>query len=155
MGAADGGFFIPSPSLIQLTDNGKGLEAYPSPRPDNAQNRRRLQNRESQRRFRERKEQLHKTLQEQLDNFRAEYDALLGRYTESTAEASLLRQESDALRSEVNDLRRQRKLMLSVMKMLRGPRPAYEADKTAAGLLSDVIHYLGDLSDDPATPDTR
>ncbi|KAF5008771.1 hypothetical protein FDECE_4962, partial [Fusarium decemcellulare] len=134
----------------------KGLDQYPSPIVEKAKSRRRMQNRESQRRFRERKEQLQKTLQQQVDNSRSKYEALLRGYNESTTEITLLLQENDALRSEVKDLRRQRRLMLSVMKMLRGSkRPSSSEARETADFLGDVMHYLGDVSDDPTTPDTK
>ncbi|KAJ3550026.1 hypothetical protein NM208_g183 [Fusarium decemcellulare] len=156
---ASGGGLVASPPLTPSTDNRiipKGLDHYPSPIVEKAKSRRRMQNRESQRRFRERKEQLQKTLQQQVDNSRSKYEALLRGYNESTTEITLLLQENDALRSEVKDLRRQRRLMLSVMKMLRGgKRPSSSEAGETADFLSDVMHYLGDVSDDPATPDTN
>lgn len=113
-----------------------------------------MKNRESQRRFRERKDQLQKALQQQLDHSRTEYEALLCKYTESTTEAALLLQENDSLRSEIKDLRRHRQLMLSVMKSLQGSKPLSEFGDSGV-LLGDVIHYLADVSDDPTTPDTN
>ncbi|KAF5018077.1 hypothetical protein F66182_9976 [Fusarium sp. NRRL 66182] len=150
------GRLIDSPSLIPSNDSifaPHHLDTYHSPIIEKAKSRRRLQNRESQRRFRERREQLQKTLQKQVDSSRTEYEALFRRYTESTAEVTFLLQENDALRCEIKDLRRQRRLMLSVMKMLRGQGASSEAGETA-GLLGDVMHYLGDLTDDPETPET-
>ncbi|KAK2473569.1 hypothetical protein H9L39_15744 [Fusarium oxysporum f. sp. albedinis] len=114
-----------APSLGNYTTR-IGLEGCPIPTVGNAKSRRRLKNRESQRRFRERKDQLQKALQQQLDHSRTEYEALLCKYTESTTEAALLLQENDSLRSEIKDLRRHRQLMLSVMKSLQGSKPLSE-----------------------------
>ncbi|KAL5593022.1 hypothetical protein FOBRF1_012124 [Fusarium oxysporum] len=142
-----------APSLDNYTTR-IGLEGCPIPTVGNAKSRRRLKNRESQRRFRERKDQLQKALQQQLDHSRTEYEALLCKYTESTTEAALLLQENDSLRSEIKDLRRHRQLMLSVMKSLQGSKPSSEFGDSGV-LLGDVIHYLADVSDDPTTPDTN
>ncbi|KAF4450936.1 putative bZIP transcription factor [Fusarium austroafricanum] len=148
---------IASPSMLPLSDNciiPSYLENSPVPITGNAKSRRRLKNRESQRRFRERKEQLQKALQQQVEHSRTEYEELLCKYTNSTTEAALLLQENDSLRAEIKDLRRQRRLMLSVMKALRDAKPSSE-EGDAGGLLGDVIHYLTDVSDDPTTPDSN
>uniref|UniRef100_A0A0D2XRV8 BZIP domain-containing protein n=1 Tax=Fusarium oxysporum (strain Fo5176) TaxID=660025 RepID=A0A0D2XRV8_FUSOF len=111
-----------APSLDNYTTR-IGQEGCTIPTVGNAKSRRRLKNRESQRRFRERKDQLQKALQQQLDHSRTEYEALLCKYTESTTEAALLLQENDSLWSEIKDLRRHRQLMLSVMKSLQNSKP--------------------------------
>lgn len=114
-----------------------------------------MKNRESQRRFRERKDQLRKALQQQLDHSRTEYEALLCKYTESTTEAAFLLQENDSLQSEVKNLRRHLQLMLSVMKSLQDSKPLSESGDSGV-LLGDMIHYLADISsDNPTTPDTN
>ncbi|KAL4725849.1 hypothetical protein ACLX1H_006523 [Fusarium chlamydosporum] len=89
-----------TPSLDNYTTP-IGLEGCPIPTVGNAKSRRQLKDRESQRRFRERKDQLRKALQQQLDHSRTEYEALLCKYTESTTEAAFLLQENDSLQSEM------------------------------------------------------
>ncbi|KAH7186712.1 putative bZIP transcription factor [Fusarium oxysporum] len=111
--------------------------------------RRRMQNREAQRRFRERREQEQKTLQQVADDLRTEYLALCDQHAKSTTEVSRLLEENDALRSEVKNLRQRWRLMLAVLQWPEDSHPPSSPGGDAA-FFDDVRRCLGRLADKPS-----
>lgn len=108
-----------------------------------------MQNREAQRRFRTRKDQLHKTLQQKTDDLRTECQALRDQHAKSTAEVSRLLKENEALRSEAKDHRQQQRLMTTVLQLLRSPSKAVED-----AAFFDVRSCWADLVDHPPPHDS-
>ncbi|RHZ56139.1 bZIP transcription factor [Aspergillus thermomutatus] len=82
--------------------------------------RRRMQNREAQRRFRERKEQQQKTLQQKAEDLQNKCQTLLDQYTKRTDEVCRLLKENDALRSEVKNLRQQWEVISTILQRPKG-----------------------------------
>ncbi|KAH8654378.1 hypothetical protein BGZ61DRAFT_204239 [Ilyonectria robusta] len=118
-----------------------------------AKNKRRVQNREAQRRFRTRKDQLHKTLQQKTDDLRAECQALCDQHAKSIAEVSRLLMENEALRSEAKDHRQQQGLMTTVLQLLlRGSQSPSKAVEDAG--FFDVRSCWADLVDLPPPHDS-
>ncbi|EAW07119.1 bZIP transcription factor [Aspergillus clavatus NRRL 1] len=76
---------------------------------------RRMQNREAQRRFRERKDQQQKTLQAKAEDLQTKYQKLSDQYTQRTDEVCRLLKENDSLRSEVKTLRQQWQIIMALM----------------------------------------
>ncbi|KAF4331608.1 bZIP transcription factor [Fusarium beomiforme] len=111
--------------------------------------RRRMQNREAQRRFRERREQEQKTLQQVADDLRTEYQALRDQHAKSTTEVSRLLGENDALRSEVKNLRQRWRLVLAI---LQWPEDSHKPSSPGgdAAFSDHVRHCLGHLADEPS-----
>ncbi|KAE8350050.1 hypothetical protein BDV28DRAFT_151296 [Aspergillus coremiiformis] len=85
---------------------------------------RRMQNREAQRRFRERKEQRQKSLQQKADDLQTDYRTLTDQYTKRTDEVCQLLKENDQLRSEVKALRQRWRIMKSVLQQPNASHPA-------------------------------
>ncbi|GIC91386.1 bZIP transcription factor [Aspergillus udagawae] len=84
--------------------------------------RRRMQNREAQRRFRERKDQQQKTLQQKAEDLQIKCQTLLDQYTKRTDEVCRLLKENDALRSEVKTLRQQWEVISTILHRPKGSR---------------------------------
>ncbi|KAL4872323.1 hypothetical protein BDV12DRAFT_193416 [Aspergillus spectabilis] len=118
---------------------------------------RRVQNREAQRRFRERKEQQKKLLQKNAEDIRNEYQILLKQYAQTASDVTRLVKENDVLRFEVRNLRQQWRLVFAVLQRLQGAQssPALADDtfplvdlqdyleELASESLSNSTHYIG------------
>ncbi|KAH6949410.1 hypothetical protein BKA56DRAFT_538382 [Ilyonectria sp. MPI-CAGE-AT-0026] len=135
---------LPTPPMDDLSQ--EGLDRNRSTAMiRTAKNKRRVQNREAQRRFRTRKDQLHKTLQQKTDDLRTESQALRDQHAKSTAEVSRLLMENEALRSEAKDHRQQQRLMTTVLQLLlRGSQSPSKAVEDAG--FFDVRSCWADLS---------
>jgi septal ring factor EnvC (AmiA/AmiB activator) len=82
--------------------------------------RRRAQNREAQRRFRERKEQQKKVLQNDAEELHKDYQTLLKQYSDTAGDLTRLVKENESLRVEVRELRQQWRLLLAVLRLFQG-----------------------------------
>ncbi|KAF9784170.1 hypothetical protein IL306_008262 [Fusarium sp. DS 682] len=133
---------------------GDGLDPHLSKANNRGNVRRRMQNREAQRRFRERREQEQKTLQQVADDLRTEYQALCDQHAKSTTEVSRLLEENDALRSEVKNLRQRWRLMLAVLQWPEDSRKPSSPGGDAA-FFDDIRRCLEHLADKPSPHSPR
>jgi predicted nuclease with TOPRIM domain len=109
-----------------------------------------MQNRQAQRRFRERREQEQKTLQQVADELRTDYQALCDQHAKSTTEVSRLLGENDSLQSEVKNLRHRWRLLLAVLQWPEGAESLSGLAGNAA-IFDDIRRYLiRDLSNKPS-----
>ncbi|KAB8236534.1 bZIP transcription factor [Aspergillus alliaceus] len=125
---------------------------------------RRMQNREAQRRFRERKEQRQKSLQQKTESLQTEYRNLSDQYTKRTDEVCRLLKENELLRSEVQALRQRWRIMKSVLQqpnsthsaaiLVEEPLPPLVSSYSGqAGGLDDLWRRLEKVTDDrPHSP---
>jgi chromosome segregation ATPase len=125
-----------------------------------------MQNREAQRRFRERKEQRQKTLQQKAEGLQTDYQKLLDNYTKRTDEVCRLLKENDALRTEINNLRQRWRIMMTVLQqqpnnssqlpsvlMEEAALPSSCSCSGRPGRLDDLWRRLERLTDDkPHSP---
>ncbi|KAL5342892.1 hypothetical protein BJX70DRAFT_238996 [Aspergillus crustosus] len=81
---------------------------------------RRTQNRAAQRRFRKRREDLHKNLEEKIHDLEQKSQDLCERYDEKTGEASRLQEEKTVLESEVQNLRKRWQAMVMLLQKPQG-----------------------------------
>ncbi|KAL4877957.1 hypothetical protein BJY04DRAFT_120181 [Aspergillus karnatakaensis] len=99
------------------------------------------QNREAQRRFRERREQHNKSLQERGDLLQEKLDALEKRFGDQTEELVKLRGENEGLKKENLELARRWRI---ISRLLRTPKSSQvlsmfmTADDSSSGLDSDL-----------------
>ncbi|GIJ83303.1 hypothetical protein Asppvi_002122 [Aspergillus pseudoviridinutans] len=122
--------------------------------------RRRMQNREAQRRFRERKDQKQKTLEQKAEDLQIKCQTLLDQYTKRTDEVCRLLKENDALRSEVKTLRQQWEVISTILHRPKGsrsssvlvdetsPPPSLCSSAERSGKLEDFWRRLDDFTDD-------
>ncbi|EAW17373.1 bZIP transcription factor [Aspergillus fischeri NRRL 181] len=122
--------------------------------------RRRMQNREAQRRFRERKDQQQKTLQQKAEDLQIKCQTLLDQYTRRTDEVCRLLKENDALRAEAKTLRQQWELFSTILHRSKGsrsssvvvnetsPSPSLCSSAERSRKLDDFWRRLDDFTDD-------
>jgi hypothetical protein len=84
------------------------------------QMKRRLQNRQAQRRFRQRKEERQQTLEQKTTSLQSQYQALLEELNRKSQEASETRREKEALSTEIDDLRKRWRLMVLLLSRPNG-----------------------------------
>lgn len=77
----------------------------------------RIQNREAQRRFRERKEELRQSLQRQATELEAQCQELSKRFCQKSEEVSKILKEKEALTGEIQDLRKRWHIMLMLLQL--------------------------------------
>lgn len=77
----------------------------------------RIQNREAQRRFRGRKEELRQTLQRQATELEAQCQELSKRFCQKSEEVSKILKEKEALTGEIQDLRKRWHVMLMLLQL--------------------------------------
>ncbi|GAM43107.1 bZIP transcription factor [Talaromyces pinophilus] len=106
--------------------------------------RRRIQNREAQRRFRERKEQRKNSLQKNAEELHRDYQTLLTQYADTVSDVTRLVQENGVLRFEIRKLRQQWRLLLTIIQRLQGSQSP-GASRESAFNFDDVQDYLEDL----------
>ncbi|KAF7136990.1 hypothetical protein CNMCM5793_006741 [Aspergillus hiratsukae] len=126
--------------------------------------RRRMQNREAQRRFRERKDQQQKTLQQKAEDLQMKCQSLLDQYTKRTDEVCRLLKENDALRSEVKTLRQQWEVISTILQRPKGsrsssvlvdetsPSPSLCSSSERSRKLDDFWRRLDDFTNDREDP---
>ncbi|KXG46461.1 bZIP transcription factor, bZIP-1 [Penicillium griseofulvum] len=78
---------------------------------------RRMQNRNAQRRFRERKEEHHQTLQQRATELEAKCQELSEGLNQKSEEISKILKEKEALTGEVQDLRKRWRLMVMLLRL--------------------------------------
>lgn len=105
---------------------------------------RRAQNREAQRRFRERKEQQKKVLQKDAEELHKDYQTLLKQYSDTASDLTRLVKENETLRAEVRKMRQQWRLLLAVLQLIQGPQLPGDLSETALPL-DDLRVYVEDL----------
>jgi TolA-binding protein len=81
---------------------------------------RRLQNRQAQRRFRQRKEERQQTLEQKIASLEIKYQELLEEFNKKSEEASQTRREKEALSTEIDDLRKRWRLMVLLLSRPNG-----------------------------------
>ncbi|KAL2858793.1 hypothetical protein BJX68DRAFT_262330 [Aspergillus pseudodeflectus] len=81
---------------------------------------RRLQNRQAQRRFRQRKEERQQTLEQKTASLQSKYQELMEEFNRKSQEASETRREKEALSTEIEDLRKRWQLMVLLLSRPNG-----------------------------------
>lgn len=108
--------------------------------------RRRAQNREAQRRFRERKEHQSKLLQKDAEELHKDHQTLLKQYSDTVSDLTQLVKENETLRVEVRKLRQQWRLLLAVLRLFQGSQLPGDWAESAIPF-DDLRVYVEDLVD--------
>ncbi|KAJ0413516.1 hypothetical protein BJY00DRAFT_296799 [Aspergillus carlsbadensis] len=102
---------------------------------------RRMQNREAQRRFRERKESRQQTLEQRAAELEAKCQELSEGFRQKSEEVTRILQEKEALTGEIQDLRKRWRLMVMLLQRPNGLQS-----------LSSLLASDSSLSSSPSTP---